>query len=430
MRPAHVDTQDSPRNYPETPLAGSEPGVSFPSGRYLAQLLRTGARRVTHAYRRRRRLLLTPIAAMLPLSVAMALLLPSTYESSALLLLQETARNNPLASEPVSAEVIHQKLPGLEALLKSDQVLTRAAREMQAAGSSVTSGDLQNAIKDLRSALTMDLIGTDFLSVRLRGPRSEGLGRDLSIVLGSFLEALLAESTTSASQMVLSKQQKHIAALEQRSREVQEKISSRATAPDSNPAPTGTNAAYEELQRELRSLEQQTQGAREVYEDLSRRYPANGFSAGSGILNAAGRIKIVDPPKDPISPTSSRLKLILAGAAAGILLGIVLAWAAEIFDTTIYDTEDLVSAAGLPVLAVLSQPPAYAAAEGSAGEIRPAERSRAWIPVAVLAGAVVLALIYFGSSDAFQKRWHGWLGAISSQTLWNAKPPTRAMPAS
>src|SRR3954451_4731176 len=198
------------------------------SGSYFADLLRNGLRRISSASWRRRYLLLTPVLVMLPLSVAAALLLPRSYETSALLLLQESGRNNPLAGDPVSPEFMQQKVPGLEALLKSEQVLTPAIGEIEAAGFKSPGSNPQSAIRNLRAALSVELIGTDFLTIRMTGSRSEGLGRQLSIVLSSFLQALLSEPSGNAAQVVMTKQQQQISSLEQKKAAVQRQIAGTA----------------------------------------------------------------------------------------------------------------------------------------------------------------------------------------------------------
>ena len=198
------------------------------SGSNFADLLRNGLRRIAEASWRRRYLLLTPVLAMLPLSLAAALVLPRSYETSALLLLQESARNNPFASESVSPEVIQQKVPGLEALLKSEQVLAPAIRSMQAAGLRKQENDLPAAIQNLRRSLSVELIGTDFLAIRLSGPKSKGLGQELSIVLSNFLEALLSGPSGNAAQIVLTKQQQQILSLEQEKAAMQQELAKAA----------------------------------------------------------------------------------------------------------------------------------------------------------------------------------------------------------
>jgi capsular polysaccharide biosynthesis protein len=375
-----TDTRAS--HFPRHPASENQPTLS--SGSYFTDLLRNGLRRIADASWRRRFLLLTPVLAMIPLSILAALVLPRSYETSALLLLQETGRNNPFAGEAVSPEFMQQKVPGLEALLKSEQVLAPAIGEMEAAGLK-SQGDLQAGIRNFRSALSVELVGTDFLTIRLKGSKSEGLGRQLSIVLSSFLQALLSESSGNAAQVVLSKQQQQISLLEQKKAVVQRQLAGTAAAG----AGGGTGG---DLQRQLAQVEQQLVSARETYDSLARRYPQTNPGLAPGILNAPGRIKIVDAPEDPSFSTSSRAKILLGGIAAGLLLGIALAWAAELLDPTIYDRDELVSATGLPLLAVLRRAPRLSGSAPPAKAPMPKSRRRVALPL--VAVAVILGVLF------------------------------------
>lgn len=396
----------------------SENQQTLTSGNYFTDLLRNGLRRIADASWRRRFLLLTPMLAMIPLSVAAALLFPRSYETSALLLLQESGRNNPFAGEPVSPEFMQQKVPGLEALLKSEQVLAPAIGEMETAGLK-SPGDLQGAIRNLRSALSVELVGTDFLTIRLRGSKSEGLGRQLSIVLSSFLQALLSESSGNAAQVVLAKQQQQISSLEQKRAAVQRQMA--------GTAPAGSNGGtVGDLQRQLLQVEQQLTSARETYDSLAKRYPQPNAGVAPGILSAPGRIKIVDAPEDPSVATSSRAKLLLGGIAAGLLLGIALAWAAELLDPTIYDREELVSATGLPLLAVLRRAPQISgSAPAAAKASMPKSGKRLALPliaIAVILG--VLFLLASGIPTQIQiQDWLKFLNPASSQQATSLVQP-------
>jgi len=384
------------------------------SGSYFADLLRNGMRRIAEASWRRRYLLLTPFLAMLPLSLIAALVLPRSYESSALLLLQESSRNNPFASDPVSPEFLQQKVPGLEALLKSEQVLAPAIREMEAAGSEIPGKDLPARIRNLRRSLSVELIGTDFLAIRLSGPKSQGLGQELSIVLSSFLEALLSGPRGNAAEIVLEKQQQQILSLEQEKAAVQQELAKAARSGTDVKANTNSKGGSVDLNRQLLQLEQQLISARQTYDSLAKRHPQASAGAGPGILNAPGRIKIVDPPQDPTISTTSRLKLLLAGIAAGLLLGVALAWAAELLDPIIYERDELISATGLPLLAVLGRTPQISGS-GPPVAIGSRPRSRARPTLVTIAAIVLLGLIYvlaFGPPSQFQIP--NWLSSIDS----------------
>lgn len=64
-------------------------------------------------------------------------------------------------------------------------------------------------------------------------------------------------------------------------------------------------------------------------------------------LIAPESIRIIDEPKDPLSPSTSPMKILLACIGAGIGLGIGLAALAEQLDDRVYDTRDLAGLAGV-----------------------------------------------------------------------------------
>jgi hypothetical protein len=390
MRPASFGSEGPRTRGTRGPTSDFRPvsESQLPSDNYFADMLRNGIRRIAGAARRRRYLFLIPALAMVPLSLAAALLLPRSFETSALLLLQESGRNNPFAGEAISPEFMQQKVPGLEALLKSEQVLVPSIRAMEAAGSKVDK-DLQRAIRNLRTELSVELIGTDFLAIRLKGNKSQGLGRDLSIILSTFLEALLSEPRGDAAQIVLTKQQQQIISLEQKKSAIQRQLAG-TPRPTENATKGGDDST--DLRRQLLQTDQQLIKAREAYESLTKRFPQTNIGIAPGILNAPGRIKIVDPPEDPSLSTTSRAKILLGGIAAGILLGIALAWAAELFDPMIYDRDELVSATGLSLLAVLRRPPQIS---GSAPPVamKPRKKSRGQVVVSIAAAIVILGIL-------------------------------------
>ena len=68
-----------------------------------------------------------------------------------------------------------------------------------------------------------------------------------------------------------------------------------------------------------------------------------------GLINPE-LIRIIDEPRDPVSPATSILKILLACLAAGIGLGVGLAALAEQIDDTLYDARDLGRLTGVDVV--------------------------------------------------------------------------------
>lgn len=156
---------------------------------------------------RRRLLLILPILVMLPLSLAWWIYGPRTYVAKSLMLLQEAASTNPLAREGTGGPTgrIQDRIAGLQALLKSDRVLGGVFRDL-ASDPVRGAADFAGWRRDFSQALTVELIGTDFLEFQLKGSSPHGLGKKLEAVNSRFLEALLPEQNAMfASQVLLEK---------------------------------------------------------------------------------------------------------------------------------------------------------------------------------------------------------------------------------
>lgn len=105
---------------------------------------------------------------------------------------------------------------------------------------------------------------------------------------------------------------------------------------------------------QLRRLERDVADARQVYETYARRFPATiNTQASLQVLRAPERIRVIDAPKDPEFPATSRLKYLLAGLVGALLLSGGLVAGAELFEPRVRSTRDFESITGVPVLARL-----------------------------------------------------------------------------
>jgi capsular polysaccharide biosynthesis protein len=339
--------------------------------------------RLLQAAWRRRFLLIVPVILMLPASFAVALLVPGIYTAHTLLLLQEGEKGNPLARETAVSGSMQQRVVGLEALLKSDQVLIPILNLPAGADPRRVS----TALQDLRKDLTLELIGSDFISVDLRGSKSEGLGDKLSRILARFFEVLLAENAPSAANVVIQRRRDELQAAENERSRLQAEVARvlpagldstnanvheiEALMEQQRSANAEAGQLHEteqalgdlksklnesaDLQRRLASAERELARQRADYETYLNRFGDLTSGQGASVLNAPGRIKVIDPPTDPVTKSSSRLKFLAAGFIGSILIVIGLAWAAETLDSAIRYPDQLASATGLPVLAHLPQ---------------------------------------------------------------------------
>jgi uncharacterized protein involved in exopolysaccharide biosynthesis len=105
--------------------------------------------------------------------------------------------------------------------------------------------------------------------------------------------------------------------------------------------------------RQRQQLERAVLEARELLQSYVARYAEAGGSSSLHILKAPERIKVIDAAKDPELPTLSRINIAFIGLLAGALLGLGLAVAAEIVDSTVRRSEEVTEITGAPILARL-----------------------------------------------------------------------------
>ena len=409
---------------------------------------------------RRRRLLILPLLILVPLTLLVTYMLPRSYASRALLVMQEQGSDNPLSKAATSTERIRERAPGLQVLLKSERVLLNALRDIKGDDMPTDPRGIARELQDLEKQLSFEMIGSDFLDIQLKGGKAEGLGRQLEAIISRFLESMLApdEDAMSATQVLRDKRKDEVIASERALTRFKEQLGDRAitaiAASQQRVAEVAANTARintdiaatvsdiealkqssgitidtrvaanleilvrqstneiaegerkgtagviqaerarsrlvtlrrvqaqedrrSELQRELneinrivadneraatdartpegqlRKLEKEVAEAKAQYESYLRRFPA---AAGAGrtlqVLRAPERIRVIDAPRDPEFPLTSRLKYLLAGVMAALLLSLGLAISTEALDQRIRRARDFEKLSGLPVIARL-----------------------------------------------------------------------------
>ena len=415
---------------------------------------------------RRRRMLLIPALALLPLSIVVSRMIPQTYISKALLALQESGTDNPLGQpQPgdLTERTIRDRAPGLQALVKSDRVLVSALRDVLGDQMPDTPRKIAMAVSGLDKQLTLDMVGNNFLELQLRGSDPHGLGRQLEAITSRFLESLVSpdQDAISATQLVLERHREAVSTAEkalllfkgqlgeralaaiissdQQVKSQQSSLQSMASSIAGNEqeiatlnAALGTAAAIEnaghrdaeiraatvlaeaaeskhtpaalaeaqsartrvaqltqlealeerqaqarlDLEQatsniaaqtratsdirspagQLRRLQQQVDDARATFETYSQRFPAAMSNRSLQVLNAPERIRVIDAPKDPEFPATSRLKFVVAIVLGGMALALGSVAVAEMLDQRLRHPADFEAAAGAPVIARL--PPA------------------------------------------------------------------------
>ena len=107
---------------------------------------------------------------------------------------------------------------------------------------------------------------------------------------------------------------------------------------------------------QLRRLEREVAEARALFDSYRQRFPGAVVGRSLQVLNAPERIRVIDSPRDPQFPATSRLKFMIAGLMAGLVLAVGLTGCAELLDQRLRTASDFESVAGVPVIGRL--PPA------------------------------------------------------------------------
>ncbi len=107
---------------------------------------------------------------------------------------------------------------------------------------------------------------------------------------------------------------------------------------------------------QLRRMEREVAESRALFDSYKQRFPSAVVGRSLQVLNAPERIRVIDAPRDPQFPATSRLKFILAGLMAGLVLAGGLAGCAELLDQRLRRAPDFEAVAGVPVIGRL--PPA------------------------------------------------------------------------
>ncbi len=108
---------------------------------------------------------------------------------------------------------------------------------------------------------------------------------------------------------------------------------------------------FGEHEKEINNLERDIVVKRKIYEDLSSRHQLAEVTGALGKFEESDRVKMIDPPFEPIKPSNYPLVLyIIAGLIAGGFMGASLATLLTIIDTRIYSVEKMTAIIDAPVL--------------------------------------------------------------------------------
>jgi uncharacterized protein involved in exopolysaccharide biosynthesis len=127
-------------------------------------------------------------------------------------------------------------------------------------------------------------------------------------------------------------------------------------SPSPQPAPVAQapRMTLPEVEAQLEHLTAELATTREQHRQTTTRLFEAEFALSVESQRAAESVRVIDPANRPSRPFSpNRPKLLGAGAALALLLGLLFAFAAGVLDTRIFEEGDLVRAIDLPVLVTI-----------------------------------------------------------------------------
>jgi polysaccharide chain length determinant protein (PEP-CTERM system associated) len=116
-------------------------------------------------------------------------------------------------------------------------------------------------------------------------------------------------------------------------------------------------SGYGNLERTLVKLKRDHEVKRGLYDELLKRYELARITGSLSLFEQAKRVKVIDKPYTPASPSNfPGLLFVLAGIVGGLFLGIGLTIVLELLDTSVRYRSQLELITGTPVLGRI---PAY-----------------------------------------------------------------------
>jgi protein tyrosine kinase modulator len=109
--------------------------------------------------------------------------------------------------------------------------------------------------------------------------------------------------------------------------------------------------ASPQLEQQYASLVRDYSLAKSTYEDMTRRHEASETAKDMEEHKAGENLEVLDPASDPQAPTEpNRLQMAAIGSGLGLVLGVVLAGAKEMKNTSLKNLKDVRAYTNLPVL--------------------------------------------------------------------------------
>lgn len=362
--------------------------------------------RAVDVIRRRWVLILLPLAISLPIAYAILKAAPVKYVARSSIMLQ-AANIVPEGNSMGRISTVDQ-VNIIEAWLKSDQVIESLLPDFIGSNKARTPEANFIEIKKLASAISLELISSQILEVRLEGTEARGLGRRLETIVTRMLEGILKPENgiLNPEQIILAHRTDTLQAAERaltdaiyRSRvgpydvvlgklaaihqlktavgvstlkvvesgqlpREAESIIDNAKLSGSEPfaerlvlamkleAERKSLGASPDIAMELEQLYEQREAAHSAYSAISQRAPYSS-TRFVRVFEAPERLIVIGRPRDPIYGEKPARKYIIAGLMGFMLAVMGLVFLLETIGGRIYHASEVEDATGLPVVARL-----------------------------------------------------------------------------
>lgn len=139
---------------------------------------------------RRRFLIAIPLLLLPPIGFAVGKFGPRTYETRMTILVQEPAKESPYLGDLAVGTRLQERMPVLTSLVFNQRNLADVLRSLGKVSDDTPRATRDRAISTLRSGLSIDLIGSDLVELRLRGSDAGTLDHTLGLIGKRFIDRL------------------------------------------------------------------------------------------------------------------------------------------------------------------------------------------------------------------------------------------------
>jgi hypothetical protein len=354
-------------------------------------------------------LFLLPLVLAAPLAYGAWKFTPIMYEAKSAILMVSANRGaeSPNGFSGLPRNIVTDQVAVLEAWLKSDQVFGELLPQLLD-GPVPSDPEVRANVTDaFRRSLTLEVIGSSVLEMRLAGSDADGLGRKLEIIIARLLEGVINPEAgiLSASQMIVARRGAALAEAEAalnkaitavgngepglvkaKLEALSDRKNPRGAAPTRFASRGGLNEVgglsiqpaarinsaepiSAEDKQQLDALRASISSDPQIVASLERLFEAHlaaklafqdaqdraGNSATSyvRVFDAPERLTVIGRPRDPVKGTSTGRKLAIALMLAAFLGGIGLVGVAVMLDPMLRIGEDFEQTSGLQVIARL-----------------------------------------------------------------------------